>query len=258
MGKKQKLILYVVSAFALTACSDNWTPASDEVTGLLEIGEVEVVNLENVTGLKSMDTSDFTVTVTDSRGTTLGQWVYAEIPGFIELPVGEGYSVKIASDTQEKQAWDSPYFEGVSEKFSVEEGETVRIDPIECKLANMKISVRYTDRLLEVMDPDCIVNVLANDEGYLRFTTSEMRIGYFQIIDGSRTMVATFTGTVHGCHEELYRVFTDISGGMHYRLTYDLKSDSETNSGEIQVSVVVVDESVEGNVLTSDDEYTTD
>lgn len=253
----------MLAAAGFSACSDKWEPTTDkDQVGQLSKSSIEVVNSENVISRASVDVSNFIVTVLDPQGAVSGEWKYSEMPELITLPVADGYTAKVISHEQEKAAWDAPYFEGVSEKFNIENNKITQVATISCKLANIKVSIRYSDDLKKAMGDDCKVTVIANDEGMLEFLPTETRSGYFQAIEGSSTLVATFTGTVNGHLEEVRRVFGDVEAGQHRIITYKLKTGDgdvpdETGtidpSTGISVDMSTIDESIEGNVSVDED-----
>lgn len=256
-------LLAIGIALGTVSCSDNWEPKTDESQcGQLAKSSIEVINGENVINRASVDVSDFIVSINDPQGTLAGQWKYSDMPELITLPVKDGYTAKVISHNQEKAAWEAPYFEGVSEKFNIENNKITKIATISCKLANIKVSIRYSEGMRKAMGDDCKVTVIANDDGSLEFLPDETRSGYFQAVEGSSTLVATFTGTVNGHMEEVRRIFTDVEAGQHRIITYKIKTGDGTVPDEtgtidpvngISVDMSTVDESVEGNVTPGED-----
>ncbi len=205
---------------------------------------VEVKNEESIMRSAAVDVNTFVVTVTDSR-TSETEWTgtYAEMPEVLTLPVGN-YEVTVNSASNPDADWDTPYFEG-SQTFAITEGDITTVDPVVCKLANVKVTVVFSDKLKAVMGSDCKVTVVACDKGRLEFTASETRSGYFRYIaqEGSQpTMVATFSGTVDENYEENFRTYTEVKPGNHYIITYTLKGvepDTPTQTGKVTPGVNV-------------------
>lgn len=246
---KTKLYSIAIAAVALFAsCSDEWTPnMENDGDGHLAKSDINVINSENLIGSASADVSGFIVSVSDSKGAVVSQWVYGQMPESVTLPVGTGYTAKVISHNQQKAAWDAPYFEGVSEPFDIVKDKVTEPGAINCKLSNIKVSVRFSDGLKKAMSDDCKVTVTANDEGLLEYTPDETRTGYFAAVEGSTTFIATFTGTVNGNYVEIQRAYTDAAPGQHRVISYKLTPDGEASSG-ITVKMTTVDESIEGNV----------
>lgn len=256
MNKYIKTLAFAaLSSFALVSCSDNWEPADVTGTGHVAFKGIDVVNATS--SRASADVSKFIVTVKDDAGAIVNQWKYAEMPEIISMPVGTNYTAEVISHVQEKAAWDAPFYKGVSEKFNIVNNEITEVNPIICKLSNIKVSIKYSDALKAVMGDDCKVTVIANDEGRLVYDKNETRAGYFEAIEGSTTLIATLTGTINGNQEEIVRIFTDVEAGQHRVITYSIKQGDSTIPDEtgyvdpssgISIDMSTIDESVDGNV----------
>lgn len=252
-----------IATFMMSSCSDNWAPSTDEEgVGQLHMEAINVTNAENVINRASVDVSNFIITINNAEGETVKRWKYSEMPEIVTLPVDEGYYIDVISHNQEKAAWDAPFFKGSSEKFNIVKNQLTNAGTITCKLSNIKVSVRFADDLKNIMEDDCKVTVVANDEGMLEFTADETRSGYFQAIEGSTTLIATFSGTIRGSYEEIRKVYTDVEAGQHRIITYSVKSGDSTIPDEngnidisngISVDMSTIDESIDGNVSTDED-----
>lgn len=254
--KKIYNILLLLSFVALmNSCSkDKWDFDTDDT----EYGRVSfasmtigVANAEEVISRSSVDVSGFIVKIYDSSDNSLvEQWTYAEMPEVFTLPVGE-YSVTVISHIQDASAWEKPYFEG-AKTFTIQDSRITEIGEVVCKLANVKVSIRYSDALRKVMGDDVTVTVLMNNGGSLTYTPSETRAGYFKYIADSHTLVATFTGTVDGNKETLRKEYTDIAAGQHRIITFKLKTGDGTipdETGNIDIDGGI---SVDASITTID------
>ena len=259
MKKIYDVILMFAIMATLGSCSkEKWDFDTDDSSyGEVSLSSmtVDVTNAEEVIARSSVDLSDFIVKIYDATDNSLvKQWTYAEMPEVFTLPVGE-YYVNVISHVQEASAWDKPYFEG-SKTFAIQDARITEIGEVICKLANVKVSIRYSDALRAVMGDDVVVTVLMNDGGSLTYTPSETRAGYFKYIADSHTLVATFTGTVDGNKETLRKEYTDIAAGQHRIITFKLKTGDGTipdENGGISIDGgISVDASVTTVDLTSD------
>lgn len=258
------LALASALSLGLASCSDDWQPGLDsDANGQARMTDINVVNAATVVSRAGVDTSNFIVTVVDADGKEAGTWTYSQMPEIITLPVGTGYQVNVISHNQEKAAWEAPYFTGSSAKFDIKDSQITEIGTVTCRLANIKVSIRFTEALKAAMGDDCKVTVVANDEGRLEFTKNETRSGYFQALEGSSTLVATFTGTVNGNFETIVRPFTDVEAGQHRIITYGIQTGGshipdETGyvdpSSGITIDDSVIDETIEGNVNPGDED----
>lgn len=244
----------------MNSCSkDKWDFDTDDTDyGRVSLASltVGVVNAEEVISRSTIDVSGFIVKIYDTSDNSLvEQWTYAEMPEVFTLPVGD-YSVSVISHIQDASAWEKPYFEG-AKAFSIQDSRITEIGEVVCKLANVKVSIRYSDALKKVMGDDVTVTVLMNNGGSLTFTPTETRSGYFKYIADSHTLVATFTGTVDGNKETLRKEYTDIAAGQHRIITFKLKTGDGTipdETGNINVGEggISVDASVTTIDLSSD------
>lgn len=111
-----------------------------------------------------------------------------------------------------------------SKQFKISKDDIIEVETIVCKLANVRVTIKYDEALIAKMGSDCKVNVLVGNKGSLDFVSTETRSGYFRYIPGSTTLVATFSGTVDG-NSESNNILTktDVAPGNHYIITYTLK-----------------------------------
>jgi len=221
------ILMVILVGTAVTGCSkedpfyiDN--EANGNGTLSLKKMLVEVTNKEKLVR-SDVNLDNFNVKVLNAEGLEVESYKYAEMPDVITLPVGN-YTVKVNSGDVQEAAWDAPYFEGVSEEFSIKADDITEINTIVCKLANVRVTIKYEDALKAKMGPDCKVNVLVGNSGSLDFTANETRSGYFRYVPESTTLVASFSGTVDGSFEvNNFLTKTDVAPGNHYIITYTLK-----------------------------------
>lgn len=236
-----KKISYIFSLIVLlltVSCSKENPFGDGTSTGTLSLSKMilKITNDESVktvSGRKTVDAGNFIVDILRD-GEVVESYTYSEMPGVIELKTGT-YTACAHSPENPAAAWDSPYYYGESEEFTIREDEITEAGTIECKFANVKVTILYTDELKEVMGSDCKVNVVVGESGSLDFTKTETRSGYFAYVQGSNTLVATFTGTVDGVSEENSRIHTDVAAGTHYKITYSLHKPGPSDDTEGQV-----------------------
>lgn len=269
--KTKILSFFVVAAMALglASCSESWEPKTDK-TGQLALSSlgVEVAGGEDVINSNvnprpsraEVDLKPFVVRIYKDNGDLYSQMTYGEMPEIITLPVGN-YSVKVSSHEVKKAEWEHPLFEG-EKSFKIEDSKITNVGSIKCTFASLKVSVRFTDDLRKVMGSDVQVKVVANDVGELIFTPAETRSGYYEVIEGSTTLAASFTGTVMSVKENINKVYTDIKAGQHRIITFSLKRNPQQpdpstgwidpNEG-IYVDTSVEDENISGDVPVDED-----
>lgn len=195
-------------------------------------------------------------------GKVVKEYNYAEMPEIVTLPVGD-YKARAYYGTNPDAAWESPFYEGETENvFTIESDKiTEKVDPIVCKIANVRVSVDFDPVLLSKMGDDCTVTVVAGEKGTLQFdknTTSKS--GYFAFVEDSPTLVATFSGTVDGFETTESKTFTNVAPGKYYQITFRLHEPNDDNPGNIGgddmiiVDASVISSEIDGSVDDPDDE----
>lgn len=217
--------LTVAAALLMSSCADTFEPAATTATGevaLKSIG-VEVSHNETVVSRAEVDLNPFIVTIYNESDAVVSQWRFADMPEIFSLPVGS-YTVDVKSHEVAKAEWDAPLYQG-KKTFKINKDKITEIGTVTCSFASLKVSVRFGDDLRKVMGDDVKVRVVANDEGELVFTPSETRSGYFEVVEGSTTLAAYFTGTVNGVVEDITSTYTEVKAGTHYILNYTLRTN---------------------------------
>ena len=259
------LLFTLAAVFALTGC-DDWEPAQQKFaanTGGVNLGDLNV-NVKEATSRAGIDTSGYLVTIYNTDGTVASydgkecSWTYSQMPEVMTLAVGS-YTVDVRSHAVKKAEWDKPYYKG-SAKFEVENNKITDIGTVTCTFASARVEVKFTEDLRNAMGADCKVDVVANDEGLLSWTANdEGRRGYFEVIDGSMPLAATFSGTISGQSVVVKKVFTDVNEGKCYVITFSLKkgSDIPDETGGVTPGGITVDgeifEEEQGTDVPGDD-----
>ncbi|MBD5179245.1 MAG: DUF4493 domain-containing protein [Bacteroidales bacterium] len=262
----------LTAALSLGACSSEqlFDGDSSAATGRVAKPGVEVSNVETVVKqAPSRATYDVSNYIVDfyaaGQDVPYASYSYGEMPGTVELPVGS-YTASIRSHNVQKAEWDKPYFVGTSEPFAIAADDITEVAPVKCVFSSLKVTVVFAESLRRVMGDDVQVTIVANDEGRLVYTPSETRAGYFEALDGSVTLAATFEGTVNGRHEVINNAFASVSKGQHRIITYEASSalpvPSEPAGGVgtegIQIDMSYVDVDIDGNVTPGDEDVIDD
>lgn len=263
-------IAAVVAGFS--SCSDDtWTPDVENGDGEGKLNTetliANVVNGEQIIndtkGPKSRavtDLSDYIITVTDANGAEVANWSYNAMPTLPVFKVGT-YTLGVRSHNLNGAAWDEPYFYG-EQTFSIVKDQVTDVDVVTCKLANIRVSVKFDSRLLAVAGSDVKVSVTSAGSNSLDFTPSETRSGYFAATEGLKTLKVHFSGTVSGNAEDFTKVLTDVAAGQHRIVTFSLKSNPALPPDEVGTIVegegINVSTDVESVDLTSDSAFSED
>lgn len=257
--------LTIMAVVGLSAChDDDWNPdisGGEGTVSLKSLGIDVSEGAEVIESRLSYDVSAFLVKIYDVKGLPVGSWIYSEMPEVFTLPAGV-YTVEVESHKVEKAAWDKPYFKG-SKEFTVVKNDIADIGLVTCKFANIKVSVRYSDALAELLGPDTKVEIVCNDEGMLTYTPAETRMGYFAAVEGSTTLVATFSSTIRNQKVRLTKTFSNIAPGQHRIITFTAKTGDGTipdetgkidlGSSSLFIDADVVTEEINGNISLEED-----
>lgn len=265
MKNRYQNALWMVAAgvLTLTSCSsDELVGGAASERGKVSLFGLDVSNIEQVindasgTSRAAYDVSDYIVEfyAQDSE-TPYETYVYGDMPGAVELPVGT-YTARVRSHELQKAEWDRPYFVGESSPFVITAGEITEIDPVVCKFASLKVSVKFGPKLAAVLGDDVKVTVVANDDGRLVYTKDNTSAGYFATLSGSTTLAYTFSGTVDGYKEEFTHTYTNVEAGQHRIITFEKGASlpvpedptGSVNPAGITIDVTYQDVALDGSV----------
>ncbi len=214
---------------------------------------------------------DFKITFTKvGASNPSAVYTYGEMPEIVTLEKGN-YTVKAEYGEDVEAEWNSPYYAGESEAFSITpEKITDDIGDVVCRLQNIKVSISFAPILTEQMSEDSAVEVRVSDSGsdtsskYLRFSKNDQlrgNCGYFKHVEGV-SLVATFRGVVEGLQTVQTKSYAKVQKGYHYKITFKLNTQSGESKGDItgglsvNASVTVTD--VERNIDVEEDEILDD
>lgn len=245
MNKLYNIVLFALLALLATACGaeDPFNPDTNE-TGSLSVKKmiVKIENEENVVR-SAVDVGSFIVDICRADGSVADSYVYSSMPEVITLPVGS-YTVKVRSGEVQPVAWETPYFEG-SQEFEVKSREITEVSTVVCKLANVRVTILFDENLRQSMAPDAHVTVEMGNQTSIEFSRDETRSAYLAYVEGSNTLVATFSGNVGGGNFDEFKAYTDVRPGNHYKITYSFHSGGlPGDEGDMVFSGLFVDASV--------------
>lgn len=257
-----------LAAVGVSSCSDDAYKPDVEDKGSLNTSSIipEVANAEiiisdqqgaqHAMSRRTYPLDDFIITVDNSRGETVANWTFSSMPSLPDFPVGT-YTINVASCEAVPADWDAPLFLG-KQTFEIKKGEITDVETIVCRLANICVSVEYSDDLIAASAGDIAVTVTAVDQHRLTFTPSETRRGYFQAFDGLATLEVRFTGTVNGMAEDFRYPLKDVAAGQHRKVKFSLRTNPAVPPEEFGTitpgdgSGIGVSTTVTGNDLAGD------
>ncbi len=175
--------LNLPARFCVAACAVFLTAVSCEMLGLQPEGKKGELRIsfareqESLTraGLAIPDTSDFLLTIIDSRGEAVYEGKYGDSPESLPLDAGS-YTVRIVSEEFSKPAFSAPQF-GDEQCVVVPAGRSVDLELV-CRQLNSGIRLKIDSGFLDEY-PDGIL-MLKSSQGRLIYGYSEKRIAYFR------------------------------------------------------------------------------
>lgn len=246
MKKIFQISLMAIMALLVAACGkESPFDFGSEGSGSLSVKKmiVKIENEENVVR-SAIDVGSFLVDIIDKDGKVVEQYTYVDMPEVITLPAGD-YTVKVRSHEVQPVQWDTPYFEG-QQNFTIKAREITEVETVVCKLANVRVTIIFDDDLKANMSSDAKVNVVMGEGASVDFLKDETRSAYFQYVEGSSTLVATFTGHVEGGVMENFKAYTDVKPGNHYKITYRYHSgDLPDDQGTVTFNGLTINATVE-------------
>lgn len=253
MKKSVNILLGAVLALGFASCSkEDPFPGDGEVSYGRFVKSALSVSLQNEAGVPDVygrptragapDVNEFHVQFIKAGETTpTEEYIFAEMPEVVTLPIGD-YTVKATFGQDLAAAWENPHYSGQSECTILEDEITENVEPIVCRLDNVRVSVDFDDSLLANMSADSKVTVYMGDgvNGRLDFTAADTeKSGYFAYMPESTTLAAEFNGTVEGYPTSETKAYDDVEPGRHYRITFKLHQAGEEDPGDVNTTLNV-------------------
>jgi hypothetical protein len=218
---KLKYIIYTLFVLLFASCQEDNEPE----IGYLKLDVITNSNMltkapaaaEQI-GVKIFNSSNQVVFSNDD---------YTTLKDKILLTVGS-YRVYAYSSTKNLSdvSFDAPFYEGET-NVAVEKNVIKPIN-IECKISNVKVSVKYSDNLKKYFtNLKCTV---ANSKKSLVFNSDETRSGYFPVEELNASLEMTNTD---GKNYTLNTPIKNVTARHHYKLNYDV---SQTGNGNFDIT----------------------
>lgn len=241
----------ITMLFMFSAChSEKMDPDTTDVTGQVSLAALKVevdMNVE-VASRAGVDVSNYLVTINNADKKQVEQYKYSEMPEIISLPVGK-YSAVVTSAAEPINGFDVPFYKG-STDFEVKTNELTEVNTVTCRLANIMISLQYTDELRALLGEDVVTTVTVG-ENSLDIPVAETRKGYLVAPDTEVPMTILIKGTIDGEYVEVSQRVEKVKAGQHNIIKLELSGVQDGNqeqSGKVGV-VINIDSSI-----TSSDE----
>lgn len=265
MKRLQLISLTVLSMLiALTACHSEKVSFQMDTFGQLKLSSMQVTADTEplVTASRvSADIKDYLITVYAADGGKLQEWKYAEMPEIFTLKTGTYKLVAHAPEVTDA-AFDTPYCASDEKSFEIRQDEITEIGEVKCTLHNVKVTVKYEDKLMALLGDDVKVTVKVGEEK-LEYTKDETKSGFFHGKAGNNVVDVVFQGSVEGEPVSITRSYAEIALGTELIVTYKYKESvtgiDPGTGGSFHAPGISVDEKLiavneTGAVLPEEDE----
>lgn len=265
MKRLQLISLTVLSMLiALTACHSEKVSFQMDTFGQLKLSSMQVTADTEplVTASRvSADINDYLITVYAANGEKLQEWKYAEMPEIFTLKTG-AYKLVAHAPEVTGAAFDTPYCASAEKSFEIRQDEITEIGEVKCTLHNVKVTVKYEDKLMALLGDDVKVTVKVGEEK-LEYTKDETKSGFFHGKAGNNVVDVVFQGSVEGEPVSITRSYAEIALGTELIVTYKYKESvtgiDPGTGGSFHAPGISVDEKLiavneTGAVLPEEDE----
>jgi hypothetical protein len=219
-------------SFAGNSCSKKDNPETI-IKGKLKLSIGITIHELSASGKLKAGTDDFGVQIFNTGNEPVISFEHAsDIPELVELPQGTYYAVASSGDSK-LVTFDNPYYYGKSETFSITSGQTSSVT-ITCSLANIMVTVVYTDRVKNSYAN--FTSTVSNPSDSLVFIKSETRAGYFNtgpLHIKSYLYMAGSTIPAKTLHGDI----TSPQPGKHY----EFRIDASPTAGSAMITITLND-----------------
>lgn len=194
-GRTLLLMVWAVSLFFVGCNTQDWPEGDDTVTApdadQKELGNIAIqlcgsAQRATTTTITKEEADLFLVTVYKGDE-AVSQHVQLGTIGTLSFPAGYGYKVAVENITPSdaetlNDGWGAKRFTGRSKSFGIQAGQTTAV-AVSCTVANAAVSISIDDAVA-----GCMVTV---SDGVRTLTTSDNRVAYFNVLDGSHPVTLT-------------------------------------------------------------------
>ena len=218
---QQIQFILLVVLIALTACHSEKVSFQMDIFGQLKLSSMQVTADTEplVTASRvSADIKDYLITVYAANGEKLQEWKYAEMPEIFTLKTG-AYKLVAHAPEVTGAAFDTPYCASDEKSFEIRQDEITEIGEVKCTLHNVKVTVKYEDKLMALLGDDVKVTVKVGEEK-LEYTKDETKSGFFHGKAGNNVVDVVFQGSVEGEPVSITRSYAEIALGTELIVTF--------------------------------------
>lgn len=261
---QQIQFILLVVLIALTACHSEKVSFQMDTFGQLKLSSMQVTADTEplVTASRvSADINDYLITVYAANGEKLQEWKYAEMPEIFTLKTGT-YKLVAHAPEVTGAAFDTPYCASDEKPFEIRQDEITEIGEVKCTLHNVKVTVKYEDKLMALLGDDVKVTVKVGDEK-LEYTKDQTLSGFFHGKPENNVVDVVFEGSVEGNPVSITKSYAEIALGTELIVTFKYMESvtgiDPGTGGSFHASGISVDEKLiavneTGAVLPEEDE----
>ncbi|MCH5247880.1 MAG: DUF4493 domain-containing protein [Muribaculaceae bacterium] len=237
--------LYIILGIILFGCTNEQLDEGIDTSLPEGFGGISMktlsVNVEERTieSRAGDDLSNGKVTFINEDGSEEITKKLSEVQGkVIPLPAkSTPYHFIISIGENPEADWDSPYAQGKSENFIVENKRVTEItQKISCSPSNILITVEFDDDLYKIINRSETSVIIGHEGGssFLTFGLNDIitpgytpeRKAYYKYIEGKNYLIATLITEIEGNTVTLVSKIEDLKAGHSRNIKYYLKSIS--------------------------------
>ena len=226
----RQILLLILFLFVVCACSKRET-SNERETGYLTL------NISQATSLKAdVEITDFILRISNNQAVEILKERIGDLPAQIALPVGS-YTVEAYSVEFSEPKFETPYYSGKT-NVEIEAGETNDASLV-CSQANAGIKVVWSDGFSALFST--YQAQITCDAGYLSYSSTESRTGYFlpgtvsiSILADGQTISG---GTITLAAKDMVTATLQPKATPSGSLSIDFSIDETVNNREVEVTV---------------------
>lgn len=247
----KKYILLLVSVLTFAACQDGSKQdnPNNKKTGSLSLTLEAKDNF--TTKAAEISIADFSIVIKNADGSVWRSWdKFGEGITINDIPEGN-YTLEAFYGKDLIADWESPYYFGET-AFSINADQTTEVEVVST-LANAKITITYSDKLLAELD-EIQVLVTGKNGGALTYTPTETRSGYFAIPENN-TVKVYVTGVRKSNTEALQQIITitDFQAAQWHKINVALQSTAGTGAVSLTIDRTLIEKNQSIEIPELDD-----
>lgn len=244
-------MMLAVGVLAASCVKEDGTiPDASADKGTLKVLDIKLSEAAQMTDQTRVSgaASGFAVTVADAGGQKVIECLASNLPAENELAEGS-YTITVESHTPADAEWGKPYY-FASKSFTIKRNETTTISEIVCDLANIMVTVEFTENMMKFISADskAVIRIGSGELTYKRGTEVMVEsqntayacagsAGYFKAPAAENTLIWEFDGMIDGLSREISNVINKVKAGQHRKLKFDIERGSGDAEFEFTVSV---------------------